>query len=707
MNHLKIYILLTLSLLITSICSSQSIEFLNQNSYLNIGDIDISGNSMTIEAKFKLEQFTQGTNIVSKHTSPQNNNYLLRPGSFEFTTYNAGNSGSTQFLFVTNPYAIELNRWYHIAGVYNGTTAIIYINGCKVVEVPFSGNLYQNNLNTAIGNQSNCICEPFVGEIDEVRIWNIARSENEIKSNMNFLLNTNENGLIAYYKLNNDIQNSSSNGPNSGNIIGQSQFNLESPDIDIFSISNLALTPPSCPNFNNGSIFIESNNTNSLFSIDNSGFSEINQFNNLSNNNYLISLISEEGCIVDTTIIFNEIETVISTNISESICQGESVFGYNSTGIYIDTLVGINLCDSIRILDLMVFESYLTNETIFICSGDTIDGLFEEGIYNQYFTTIHGCDSIVNKNVIISGPDSSYIQINICQGESFEGYNSSGNYIDTLTNLYNCDSIRILSLNVIPISISEVNIQICEGGTYEGYTFQGTYIDTLTNFNGCDSIRVLILEVSDNYLFKDTAYICIGEKFVYQNEILTNQGQYEFKYNTIKGCDSLYILSLIEINPDILIAPNTICEDSTYVLKSPYPNTVWFDGSISLSKEIFESGVYTCRVTSESGCEVRDTVIIKFRPTIYLPTAFTPNNDKVNDSFAPKHLKDDSHNIEMRIFSRSGEMIIEHKGPDPEWDGYLNQNLCQDGVYVVHLKSSFLGCIDEFIIEKITLISHD
>ena len=42
----------------------------------------------------------------------------------------------------------------------------------------------------------------FVGEIDELRIWNAARTQEEILANMNSELTRNESGLVAYWNFN-------------------------------------------------------------------------------------------------------------------------------------------------------------------------------------------------------------------------------------------------------------------------------------------------------------------------------------------------------------------------------------------------------------------------------------------------------------------------------------------------------------------------
>ena len=114
---------------------------------VNIGDLDVSGNQITVEA---LIYYDKGLNVVSKHTGPDNVNYLLRPITFELTTFVSGNSGPTKFLFMVNPFTFSRNQWYHIAGTYDGKYVKYYVDGCLVIDTPWSGNLYQNDLITCI-----------------------------------------------------------------------------------------------------------------------------------------------------------------------------------------------------------------------------------------------------------------------------------------------------------------------------------------------------------------------------------------------------------------------------------------------------------------------------------------------------------------------------------------------------------------------------
>ncbi|NBU47995.1 MAG: LamG domain-containing protein, partial [Flavobacteriales bacterium] len=174
--------------------------------WVSVGDIDVSGNQITVEAIFRKSTTANATNLVSKHTDQATCNYLLRPNSFQMAT-------SAGFYICTNPQPTLQNTWYHAAATYDGSIVKYYINGCLVNSVAATGNMITTDLVTGIGMQSQNPLAPenFKGNIDEVRIWNIARTEQEIQLNMNFLLPTTQPGLLAYYKFNNNYTNSQGN----------------------------------------------------------------------------------------------------------------------------------------------------------------------------------------------------------------------------------------------------------------------------------------------------------------------------------------------------------------------------------------------------------------------------------------------------------------------------------------------------------------
>lgn len=108
----------------------------------------------------------------------------------------------------TPKYSIKLNEWQHVAMTYDATlkTCRVYINGVAQTLQKFGsdiqGALWENSEQPLlIGNRYDYL-RTFDGDIDEVRLWNVVRTEQEIKDNMNKPLTGAESGLVAYYPLN-------------------------------------------------------------------------------------------------------------------------------------------------------------------------------------------------------------------------------------------------------------------------------------------------------------------------------------------------------------------------------------------------------------------------------------------------------------------------------------------------------------------------
>ena len=58
---------------------AQALKFPNSASSVIIGDLDVTGNQVTVEALIRMEKNSTGGDVVSKHSNPLNVNYLLRP----------------------------------------------------------------------------------------------------------------------------------------------------------------------------------------------------------------------------------------------------------------------------------------------------------------------------------------------------------------------------------------------------------------------------------------------------------------------------------------------------------------------------------------------------------------------------------------------------------------------------------------------------
>ena len=142
--------------------------------------------------------------IIAKDVDAPNRGYVLR----------CGNNGSIEFMISDNgswkaassPSVMLTNRWYHIAGVYDGSNVLLYINGELIARTPASS-FSPSPTPLFFGDDPTWSGRTFNGTLDEIRIWNIARTQPQIQSNMSVSLTGTEPGLAAYYKMDEGLGN--------------------------------------------------------------------------------------------------------------------------------------------------------------------------------------------------------------------------------------------------------------------------------------------------------------------------------------------------------------------------------------------------------------------------------------------------------------------------------------------------------------------
>ncbi len=149
--------------------------------------------------------------------------------------------------------SITLNKWYHIAGVVDAPGNIIklYIDGTEVGSRDYrqNPNIYESSLPVRVGSSSEHDEEratrtSFVGQIDSVSVWNVALTEDEIRSNMNARLKGDEPGLIAYWKFDETTDRNLldvSPNKNNGKLVGDAKLEpYTRPVLTIASTEQLA-----------------------------------------------------------------------------------------------------------------------------------------------------------------------------------------------------------------------------------------------------------------------------------------------------------------------------------------------------------------------------------------------------------------------------------------------------------------------------------
>jgi gliding motility-associated-like protein len=309
------FLFLLLALKFNPLFGQNSLFLPGPTNYVRVGDLDVAGNQLTVEA---LIHYTGASiNIVSKHTDPSNVNYLLRIGSFEITTTSGfANFGGVAAAGVT----LVAGRTYHVAATYNGQFLRYYVNGCLTGEMPWTGNMITNNLQTAIGNQSTTQTEQFTGYIDEVRIWNVARTQAQIAANMLDLPNpTTQAGLLGYYKFDGNYINAQGNAAFNGVAVGAPQFQrIPYPYPTTLGVTATS-SPTVCNNTSTGAIDIAGNGgyLPYTYSIDGVNFFPSPQFSDVLAGNYTVYARSNANCVATTNITVQN-NPILQTNLNTS-----------------------------------------------------------------------------------------------------------------------------------------------------------------------------------------------------------------------------------------------------------------------------------------------------------------------------------------------------------------------------------------------------
>jgi len=101
-------------------------------------------------------------------------------------------------------FSLMPKRWYHIACTYDGSVGSIYVDSILIYEGAKDVALYYGSGGFWIGHALNSLYGGdafFKGRMDEIRIWNRARTKEEILANMKIPLWGNEPGLIGYWNF--------------------------------------------------------------------------------------------------------------------------------------------------------------------------------------------------------------------------------------------------------------------------------------------------------------------------------------------------------------------------------------------------------------------------------------------------------------------------------------------------------------------------
>ena len=366
--------------------------------------------------------------------------------------------------------------------------------------------------------------------------------------------------------------------------------------------------------------------------------------------------------------------------------------------------------------------------TAVACSSFSWYGnLYTSSTNSATHTTINhlGFDSIITLNLTINQPSSSDTIATACN--SFVWHNqtftsSNNTAIFTTTNAVNCDSIVRLNLTINYGDFNGQTINTCGPYVWKGTNYQssGDYIYQYSNAFGCASADTLHLTITQKpELGPDKAdTICSGASVNLESYFLatnfsdnwtfhqtpinsiqnvTESGSYQLIRVVTFGCAdtaniNLVVLPIIVANagPDGIAAINYPYQliGSGAGQYSWYPNSVLNNSNIANPMATIQSNTtFVLTITNDAGCTDTDTVYIKAMegPQVYLPTAFTPNGDRLNEKIKPICVGISRFDY-FRIFNRYGTLLFETNKIGVGWDGYYKGKLQSSGNYISTVK---------------------
>jgi gliding motility-associated-like protein len=504
----------------------------------------------------------------------------------------------------------------------------------------------------------------------------------------------------------------------------------------------------------NPNTYISVNATGSIpyyyYSLDNKAWTSTGLFSNILPGKHKILARDEFGCTSDS-LDFEVIDQMIQSQDTQKlqICTGTFIKvgndQYSSTGIYTNQFQNRFCCDSIIITDLIVHPQFAINNPQTICQGEEIlVGTKKYSVAGNYVDTlqsIHSCDSVVLTNLMLNPVYTKDQFPVICDGEHIRVanniYTQSGNYIDSLQTIRGCDSIINTFLTVRPVHAQTQNHNLCKGQfvivAAKKYQQTGIYVDTLINQYGCDSV------ITTN-LFIDTlaADILIDSILCYQDDngrisIHPKNGIPEFTYSIndplnfsrqnvfeplSPGNYILYLkdsLSCVESFPVTLYQALQLMSDLDAEIKIQLGQKIIFNPLLNFNpvkiQWIPETGLsctdclhpevqplgnieYDVIFTNEYDCETnaRVKIIVDNQTEIYVPNAFSPNGDQINDWVTVFGGESIAEVLVFRIYNRWGEVVFENQNfaindLQAGWDGSMNGQKMNPGVFVYYAKA--------------------
>lgn len=217
-------------------------SFDGSNDYVNCGTgtlLQPNTATLTLEAWVYRNNVTGFRYIAGKRKTDQSNN----TSKFQILINTSGNpycevrGSKNKNVFLTGSTTIPHSEWHHVALVVNNTSPYVtlYLDGVVDAQsttdpgtIDTGGGASGNYF--SIGRHTYIIGGPtqyFDGKIDEVRFWNVALTQAQIRNNMTRQLTGSETGIVGYWNMNEGTDGTCTGGEDVCDITGNGNHGLK------------------------------------------------------------------------------------------------------------------------------------------------------------------------------------------------------------------------------------------------------------------------------------------------------------------------------------------------------------------------------------------------------------------------------------------------------------------------------------------------
>ncbi|MCB0696237.1 MAG: gliding motility-associated C-terminal domain-containing protein [Chitinophagaceae bacterium] len=459
-------------------------------------------------------------------------------------------------------------------------------------------------------------------------------------------------------------------------------------------VPSLILTHPSCYDYSDGLISISATGGTPGYtnSVDNSPFSVITNFGALAAGTHVVSVKDINNCIIDTTVKLIQPPLIgFSLSISNLKCYHDA-----SGTVYINGIGGTQPYT-------YTFDSNPYN-------SNPLQNGISAGQHMIKMKDNNGC--IIDSQVVFSEPAPLFITNPIVTNPTCEGYAdgsvkvygnggvqpysfmaNGGNYAasNTFNGLKegrNTDFIKDTNDSIYDTTLTLTG--------YPHITYNSIISEPVSCFDGADGRVSLFVSGGVQPL----RYAISGgvPGFLSKFEGL-KAGKYQFTVTDNAGCikDSAYSVESPEkIVVTTKVTPNN-CEGVDNVGRidafvsggTPTYKYSWNTRPEQISYYIqgMPNGTYTVTVTDANDCEEKAsaTMIYDNCCIVFVPDAFTPNNDGLNDLIRMR-VKGDFELHTFSIYNRFGQRVFETTNMEKGWDGIYNATQQDIGTYNYFIK---------------------